>query len=272
MLLRYMHWNKEKLIEKYMDNSTEVLIAAGAIPPAKPAETCRSQSSSIRQTLKGTRRQNRRAPTGDSSKSGKNKILERATPPVEENKPFLCPICFDDSQTETLELACEHKFCKECWSAYVASKVRTEAECAVACMAEGCAVIAPDSFVRTALGEDTAMWERFQELIVRHFVTYMSNLKFCPYPSCTHTVSCPVGASRAALSTIVPVVTCGASSTHTFCFGCAVDSDHRPVICAVAKMWLQKCRDDSETANWIKSNTKECSKCQSTIEKNGGCK
>ncbi|CCL98184.1 uncharacterized protein FIBRA_00178 [Fibroporia radiculosa] len=47
--------------------------------------------------------------------------------------------------------------------------------------------------------------------------------------------------------------------------------DSKPVICAVARMWLQKCRDDSETANWIKSNTKECSKCQSTIEKNGGC-
>jgi ariadne-1 len=37
-------------------------------------------------------------------------------------------------------------------------------------------------------------------------------------------------------------------------------------------MWLRKCADDSETANWIKTNTKECSKCNSTIEKNGGCK
>jgi len=43
------------------------------------------------------------------------------------------------------------------------------------------------------------------------------------------------------------------------------------VICSVSKMWLKKCADDSETANWIKSNTKECPKCQSTIEKNGGC-
>jgi len=73
------------------------------------------------------------------------------------------------------------------------------------------------------------------------------------------------------LATVVPTVSCGASATHKFCFGCAIDGDHRPVICNVAKMWLKKCRDDSETANWIKSNTKECSKCQSTIEKNGGC-
>jgi len=36
-------------------------------------------------------------------------------------------------------------------------------------------------------------------------------------------------------------------------------------------MWLKKCADDSETANWICANTKECPKCQATIEKNGGC-
>jgi ariadne-1 len=59
---------------------------------------------------------------------------------------------------------------------------------------------------------------------------------------------------------------------HKFCFGCIIDSDHRPVVCGIALLWLKKCRDDSETANWIKSNTKECPKCMSTIEKNGGCK
>ena len=62
--------------------------------------------------------------------------------------------------------------------------------------------------------------------------------------------------------------------------------------------WLKKCADDSEvgqyvclyvyvctclrgghsslslssqTANWMQANTKECPKCKSTIEKNGGC-
>ena len=107
---------------------------------------------------------------------------------------------------------------------------------------------------------------------MRHYVGNNKKLKFCPYPSCTYTVSCPSAASKTALSSIVPIVNCAASEDHKFCFGCHIESDHRPVICAVAKLWLKKCRDDSETANWIKSNTKECSKCQSTIEKNGGCK
>ncbi|KAF5113093.1 hypothetical protein DV495_001939 [Geotrichum candidum] len=47
--------------------------------------------------------------------------------------------------------------------------------------------------------------------------------------------------------------------------------DHMPATCKIAKAWLKKCQDDSETANWISANTKECAKCHSTIEKSGGC-
>lgn len=37
------------------------------------------------------------------------------------------------------------------------------------------------------------------------------------------------------------------------------------------KKWIKKTNDDSETSNWISANTKECPKCNVTIEKNGGC-
>ncbi len=37
------------------------------------------------------------------------------------------------------------------------------------------------------------------------------------------------------------------------------------------KKWEKKCKDDSETSNWIVVNTKDCPKCKSAIEKNGGC-
>ncbi|KAH9949081.1 hypothetical protein B0H21DRAFT_841490 [Amylocystis lapponica] len=272
LLLRHFRWNKDKLIEKYMDNATAVVTAAGIAPPEKPQEppVTAAAGSSTRQSSTGPRRTTRRT-TAEAPKSGKSKILERVSPPAEEPRAFVCPICFDETQTATLALACEHKFCVGCWAAYVTSKIRTEAESAISCMAEDCALIAPDGFVHTALAEDPETWARFQELLVRDFVSNTQNLKYCPYPSCTYTVSCNVGSSKAALAMVVPIVTCGASASHQFCFGCSVEGDHRPVICAVAKMWLQKCRDDSETANWIKSNTKECSKCQSTIEKNGGC-
>ncbi|KAF8134361.1 hypothetical protein EV363DRAFT_1396784 [Boletus edulis] len=251
LLLRYMNWNKERLIEKYMDNASAVSVAAGISPPPKaPASSSAAGPERSQGTSSGAR-----------------------SAPAPKPEPFVCPICFDDSQTAFSALSCDHRFCAGCWNAYITSKIREEGEHAIRCMAEGCGTIAPDPFIHTALGTGSATRERFNELLVRHFVSSNPNLKYCPYPSCTYTVSCPAAASKSALTTIVPTVICGADATppHKFCFGCAIDSDHRPVICGVAKMWLKKCRDDSETANWIKSNTKECAKCQSTIEKNGGC-
>ncbi|KPJ19395.1 E3 ubiquitin-protein ligase arih1l [Papilio machaon] len=44
-----------------------------------------------------------------------------------------------------------------------------------------------------------------------------------------------------------------------------------PVRCCLLKKWIKKCDDDSETSNWIAANTKECPKCNVTIEKDGGC-
>ncbi|KAJ7633438.1 hypothetical protein DFH06DRAFT_692371 [Mycena polygramma] len=261
LLLRYMSWNKERLIEKYMDNANKMLVAAGVVvAEAEPPRPSRRPS-----------RKPKSPPKSDT---------------------FVCSICFDDAPDLTpLALDCGHAACSGCWSAYITSKIRDEAEHACRCMAEGCALVAPDSFVRDAVDEET--YTRFQELLVRHFVSCTSHLKFCPYPSCTNTVSCPAAASKSSLSTVVPIVSCGArgmgpasaapmsqsqelvrqasGKEHKFCFGCIIDSDHRPVVCGVALLWLKKCRDDSETANWIKSNTKECAKCMSTIEKNGGC-
>ena len=72
------------------------------------------------------------------------------------------------------------------------------------------------------------------------------------------------------LNQIVPTVTCQCG--RQLCFGCGYADDHRPVLCRVVKQWEKKCADDSETANWLNANTKECTKCNSTIEKNGGCK
>ena len=262
-----MIWNKEKLTDKYMDNASQIAVAAGVECPPREPTPPPPKASSSRQSSTGPTRTARRS-AAEATKTSKSS--KRGASVVEVSQPFVCPICFDDGQTETFSLMCEHKFCTSCWKEYITSKVRTEAESTIACMAEDCNIVALDPFVRKALADDTETWARYQELLVRQFVACIPHLKFCPYPSCTNTVSCTSAATKSSLTSMVPIVSC-AEPAHVFCFGCPIDADHRPIICAVAKMWLQKCRDDSETANWIKSNTKECSKCQSTIEKNGGC-
>lgn len=258
-----------------MDNASTVLIKAGVTPaPPKPAVSAPTRSSNNSSRLSSASstfgRVTRRAAAGSSKAAKASKTLD--LPIVEDPKPFVCPICYDDEQTKTLSLPCDHKYCASCWNAYITNKVRDEGEHAIRCMGEGCGVVCPDPFIKTALEDDNDTLSRFQELLVRHFVASNPNLKYCPHPGCTFTVSCPSASSKSVLSTIVPIVDCGADSLHKFCFGCPIDGDHRPTVCPVARMWLKKCRDDSETANWIKSNTKECTQCLSTIEKNGGCK
>ena len=107
---------------------------------------------------------------------------------------------------------------------------------------------------------------RYQVLLTRTYVDDKENLKWCPAPNCEYAVEC--GVKKKELGRIVPTVACGCK--HRFCFGCTL-SDHQPAPCSLVKQWLKKCEDDSETANWISANTKECPKCSSTIEKNGGC-
>ena len=320
LLLRYMSWNKERLIEKYMDKPTTILAAAGVIipePPTPPAPIRSHNSSSATQSSsrRPTRSANKllgltsKASSSNKSPSPTQSFTAPKFPKPAKGEPFICPICFDDSSDLlAVSLDCAHSFCSGCWTAYISSKVRDEAEHCIRCMAEGCALVVPDPFVQSILiaepggpvsdpaeaQENAATWMRFQELALRHFVGSNPNLKYCPYPSCTNTVSCPSAASKSSLTTVVPTVSCGARGVpgqpmlqtppspqsnfslagkeHKFCFGCPIESDHRPVVCSVAWMWLKKCKDDSETANWIKSNTKECTACHSTIEKNGGCK
>jgi len=50
------------------------------------------------------------------------------------------------------------------------AKIRDDQEIAILSMAEGCSLVAPTHSIRGVLEEDTAIWDRFHELLIRHFV------------------------------------------------------------------------------------------------------
>ena len=241
ILLRYLRWNKERLIEIYMDRPELVLDSAGL-------------------------------------GSGSGEI-----PTTKVLKQFTCSICFgDETGTETYALKCDHRYCVDCYRQYLAQKIKHEGEAArIQCPTEGChqivdsksmdLLVASDlkaRFVSHTTQENSSLTEayRYEVLLTRTYVEDKENLKWCPAPNCEYAVDCRV--KRRDLGRIVPTVTCACH--HRFCFGCTL-SDHLPAPCSLVKQWLKKCEDDSETANWISANTKECPKCASTIEKNGGC-
>lgn len=224
ILLRHFRWNKERLIEDYMDAPNKVLEAAGL---------------------------------------GSNV----AGPPKLEAIPgFMCDICCEDEDgLQTFSLKCGHRYCVDCYRQYLTQKIREEGEAArIQCPAEGCGRIIDSKSLDLLVAAD--LNSRYHELLNRTYVEDKEILKWCPAPDCPNAVECAI--KKKDLDRIVPTVACGCG--HRFCFGCIL-TDHQPAPCELVKRWLKKCADDSETANWISANTKECPKCNSTIEKNGGC-
>lgn len=109
----------------------------------------------------------------------------------------------------------------------------------------------------------------------QYCMTQVKRYKHCPYPDCDSVVeflgfdSNHVANIEELVSLLlIPLVRCG--KKHQFCFAC-MEISHAPCPCKVVEKWKQKCEDDSETLNWIQSNTKDCPKCHAIIEKNGGC-
>lgn len=224
ILLRHFRWNKERLIEDYMDRPKKVLEDAGLGP----------------------------------STSG--------PPKLEVIKNFECDICCE-SQTglQTFAMKCNHRYCVNCYRQYLAQKIKEEGEAArIQCPSDGCKRIMDAKSLDLLVTEDIN--DRYHELLTRTYVEDKDALKWCPSPNCIYAVEC--GVKKKDLDRVVPTVACDCG--YRFCFGCIL-SDHQPAPCDLVKKWLQKCADDSETANWISANTKECPKCNSTIEKNGGC-
>lgn len=227
VLLRHFQWNKEKLIERYMDEPEAVKRDAGVLD---------------------------------------NPLC----PNLLTMEDFTCDICFMSAEDyggviETASLACGHRFCKSCYSQYVEQKVREEGEShRIQCMNEKCTLVIDENTMSKLLSPSTM--QKYRLLLDRTYVDDNSHLRWCPAPGCDLAIECPI--TQKQLRTTVPSVQCDCG--HWFCFGCGLAA-HQPVICAIVRLWLKKCRDDSETANWISANTKECPKCGSTIEKNGGC-
>jgi hypothetical protein len=129
----------------------------------------------------------------------------------------------------------------------------------IACAAHGCDILVDDVTVMNLLTEPRVR-TKYQQLITNSFVECNRLLRWCPSADCSYAVKVQYVEAR-------PVeCKCG----HVFCFECG-EQWHEPVQCRLLRKWIKKCDDDSETSNWIAANTKECPKCNVTIEKDGGC-
>ncbi|XP_041074975.1 E3 ubiquitin-protein ligase arih1 isoform X1 [Polyodon spathula] len=225
ILLSHFNWDKEKLMERYFDGNLEKLFSeCHVVNPSKKSRTRQMNTRSSAQDLP-------------------------------------CQICYLNYPNAYFTgLECGHKFCMQCWSEYLTTKIIEEGMGqTISCPAHSCDILVDDNTVMRLI-TDSKVKLKYQHLITNSFVECNRLLKWCPAPDCHHVVKVQYPDAK-------PVrCKCG----RQFCFNCG-ENWHDPVKCKWLRKWIKKCDDDSETSNWIAANTKECPKCHVTIEKDGGC-
>jgi len=171
-----------------------------------------------------------------------------------------CSICFDDfTPNEMFGMACGHEFCKGCWNGYIDGKIRDGPSCVRAtCPQNGCREAITEEEVCAVAPE---LSKKFEEYQLRSFVEMNNMMRWCPGPGCTKV-------AMANSAGFIGIAECTCSKE--FCIRCG-EEPHAPSTCPELAKWREKCRNESETANWILANTKSCPKCNTRIEKNQGC-
>ncbi|XP_023322764.1 potential E3 ubiquitin-protein ligase ariadne-2 [Eurytemora carolleeae] len=155
---------------------------------------------------------------------------------------------------------CGHKFCKFCWQMHFEIQINQGVSTTMSCMSPGCDILVDEDLVLSNMSKP-GLAERYKHLSFLDYVRCHPNLRFCPGPNCPIVIKAAECVSKNTVCTFCK---------SRFCFKCGY-SYHAPTDCETIKRWLTKCADDSETANYISANTKDCPKCNICIEKNGGC-
>lgn len=200
-------------------------------------------------------------------------FLEAGLPPPDaksdvrvqgETSQFVrCGTCLEDVSTSAAtRMDCGHAFCNDCWTRYFIIKIKDGQSRRVTCMEHQCYAICDEDKVRELVGlKDPESVERYERFLLESYIEDNAKVKWCPStPHCGNAIRLE-GEPYCEIECI-----CG----QQFCFNCMAEP-HSPCSCHMWALWDKKCKDESETVNWLTVHTKPCPKCHKSVEKNGGC-
>lgn len=212
---------------------------------------------------------------GNLAEKGKEQLfMEAGLPPVASagpcfrfpgKLPYLvpCDTCFEEvSAEEATTMDCGHTFCNDCWTQHFLVKIKDGQSRRIKCMAHNCKAICDEDAVRKLVSaRDPEAAEKFERVLLESYIEDNGKVKWCPsVPHCGNAIRVE-GDPYCEIECIC---------SQQFCFNCAAEA-HSPCSCLMWQLWDKKCKDESETVNWLTVHTKPCPKCHKPVEKNGGC-
>lgn len=201
-------------------------------------------------------------PDGTKGKCGVAHRCSNSAVVASDKKAKCCPICYEpiESNKDNLGMACGHCFCLDCWHDYCAHEIAQGQSCVVStCPESSCNEAITEEEIETYAPE---LLQKFQTFQLKNYIEVNSKTRWCPGKGCEQ-VACAQGVVDE------DVAHCE-SCLVSFCFACGKEP-HKPCGCKLLTHWEDKCQNDSETANWMTANTKNCPMCSTRIQKDGGC-
>ncbi|KAH9656396.1 putative E3 ubiquitin-protein ligase ARI1 [Citrus sinensis] len=190
-------------------------------------------------------------------------VIDDADPMLPLSSTVMCDICMEEvAGDKATKMDCGHCFCNDCWTEHFIVKINEGQSKRIRCMAHKCNAICDEAVVRNLVSKKHPnLAEKFERFLLESFIEDNKMVKWCPStPHCGNAI-------RVEEVEVCEVeCACGAQ----FCFSCLSEA-HSPCSCSMWDLWAKKCRDESETVNWITVHTKPCPKCHKPVEKNGGC-
>jgi len=266
ILLNHVRWDQDAFTDRFFgDDLAGFFEAAGAVMPEEYLEDAAENDSSESEidvvASTSTSEMAVLAPKRTASKSAEvsaSRSKKSRLDLLSECGICMMPIESPDSMAEN---GCGHVFCVSCWREYLTVKVKDEGMASfIQCPTYQCKILLEDDFVCQLIHDLPEILERYERRITSEFVECHRRMKWCPGPEC----------SKAIKTSLVSHGRVRCECGFEFCFCCGGDV-HDPVSCEHIKIWLKKVDKDNGTANWLSKNTKECPRCSTTIEKNGGC-
>jgi len=247
VLLRHFRWNKERFFELYTSNPEKVVKDAGV---AARCKICPPDTSS----------------STDERPLQRTGVMTRQRQAAQKRS---CAICMEDDYqpSDMIQMPCKHEFCRFCWKNFISTMIQDGPTCIhKTCPQVRCNEIVTEEEVCKIAPEFESQYRSYQ---LRSFVELNGTSRWCPGPGCER-VACLCADSASLFFTDSTIIaTCDYCPT-SFCLKCG-EEPHAPLGCKDLSKWYEKCKNESETANWILANTKACPKCSSRIEKNQGC-
>ncbi|XP_058795293.1 E3 ubiquitin-protein ligase ARIH1-like [Phymastichus coffea] len=152
ILLNHCKWDKQKLLEKYFEDSAKLFAEARVVDRSELTANCAGDT------------QHPDAPSGETEDCG------------------IC--CVPTAKSTMADSSCGHRFCLDCWNEYLTTKIMDDGiGQTIACAAHECDILVDDERVMK-LVTDPAVKYKYQVLITNSFVECNRELRWCSTPGC----------------------------------------------------------------------------------------